>query len=416
MLTSRLSLTDRELLCTLNADELPESFSWIPLLNLELAEIYENGNAEVCPDKVKAKQFRNNFIDHSTSFFENFFTTKKFYDLLSEVSSLRLLLVRINRFAKYIRYDFLPGWFTYLGLSYALELIGDGIEILAYLFNKDQLEISFWQRLLNVIYQEGRISRVVNALVWLAVNTASLFVSQGMFCILNLGGFSFDVVHESEKCYNTIKNYEHLIKNVDDEIVDLKTQFQNTEEENQRTILKQNIEDHQVLKKSIIKARNKQVAKHAWTIFTCTVLLVGMALFFFPPAHPLSIGLIGAGLALGAGSIIGGFGLKMMTRLYHDIKGCVKSKKEIKPSEPPKVTNSLKEHCSVLLKQDNSLQSQSFSKAVERVNSPNQTPSLAQNSPSLKRNPSLLFSNNLEEVSEDTKSNAPSRALSPSFT
>lgn len=312
-----------------------------------------------------------------------FFKTDNAYTVLGWFTSLRLFLVRFNRLANFWKHPFLKKWFAILGFSYAIELIVDIAVVLKETFRpataaEKAAEPSrakrMWNSFKNTLLKDNRPIRMLNALVWLAVNVTAFVLTGGLSVVaralnsmianaLNVAGFSFDVLVE---VYNGIRDYvkhtklinkllaqkSKLVAEVSNsslitEIEKLKAEIQQANDKGNVDLAEQkqaslDLKTRQLKAKGLtpetinakqldiqkidylvaaLKEKRRAAISEAIYKMICTgLILVGMILFCFPPTTIIGgtlfgVGLgaqvLGAGFAAFAGSVFFGLGRRL---------------------------------------------------------------------------------------------------------
>lgn len=325
--------------------------------------------------------------------------SEKIYTLLSWFTSIRLFFVRLNRVLGSYGLGFLPNLFSLFGLSYAFEIIAD-ISVIAWstfrplrqeeidLMQKENISKGkiFWWRFVNVVTKDERIPRMLNAMVWLAINLTCIILTGGLSASivapivtllvnkLNIGGYVFDVVNEIGKGIRDFFRHRNTLKKVNNEITELENQKQELNNElqklysleNKRTLnhaeklrckvienriqeLTLQIKSRELIKSKLdTKINYSLITSRVYNVLSVTMLFVGMALVFFPPTTAVGACLFAGGLlALIGGSVLGGFGKRVWNKLCQATSS---------PTNKDKDKTSYGTHCKMLFNNECDLQ------------------------------------------------------------
>lgn len=200
-----------------------EAERWQKKLARKLANQIEHDVENTAYDANKLRKYKQqaglkiNEEDEDAALFK----TQTLYTLFAWYTSARLFFVRLNRAFSEIGLGFLPKFFSYLGLSYGLEVVL--VDLPAVLFSTfrplrqseekmmQEKGISLasirWWRFKNAVTKDNRIPRVLNAIVWFSVNLSAIVLTGGIGLLavpaitavcnqMNIGGFAFDVFND----------------------------------------------------------------------------------------------------------------------------------------------------------------------------------------------------------------------------
>ena len=337
-------------------------------ISRELAKTFENGTNDASRDAWKAHNYKQIAEEQSLPApGSNLFRTKHVYEKHVLFSQIRLLLVRIGRITSYFGHVILPTFFAAFGLSYGITFAFDvGIVIKntfddqvtrdaikneksllkrALLLSDQLMQAAYWQRAWirckNAIMKDNRLYRLLNDGVWFAVNLTVFLTTGPLFLIinpvLNLIGFSFDVVHEAFWFGKHTHRHHHLMNKLSDEIKEKEHQLEKNElTADQRSTLANDIAALNLMRDEIRLKRNSEFKRRLWTVAFTALLLVGMVMLYFPPTAIPGAFLIGCGLALAAGSIFTGIGRRMyMNAMEYGKKAWDWLQSKRQPNESP---------------------------------------------------------------------------------
>lgn len=260
--------------------------------------------------------------------------TSQLFSILRIYNLIRLALLRINRITSQYNNSFLPKNivptgnvpFAVIGLSFGLELLIDFGVIIKSLVKPGPGESkSVSQRFKNIINKDNRPYRMGNAALWFSINLAAILLTGGASIILNLVGFSCDVVIDSVRGIREYWKHHQLLQKVNQKIAVLKEQLKGdkstTFDEIERAVkkgqllynpndkLEQIRKDHESLLvvRSELQNKMKTILKdRGYQVVISALILVGMAFIFLSPASPFVLG--GALLTLIVGSVAAGLG------------------------------------------------------------------------------------------------------------
>jgi hypothetical protein len=263
------------------------------------------GNQDVTKDAWKAAHYLAQATDATGNPSEKIRPTTA-YHYLGWYTSTRLFTLRLNRILDFSDHAFTPTFtkvvfpFAYLGFSYALELIVD-LAVLAKTWWKGE-------SVKAALVKDGRASRMANAAVWLACNIICFVFTAGLINIVaSLAAFTFDVFNEYYRARCALKKFEGLRNSVANRIKELEQSMIYMPSEAEREELIKLRTTHIELNNKIKSVKESS----NWTIGCSILIVVGMVLFFFPPAIIPYAALIGATLAFTSGSIGIGLGRKI---------------------------------------------------------------------------------------------------------
>jgi hypothetical protein len=364
--TLTLTQDEEELLCNITLDD------HTPILKDEktriarkLAALYESGGKDVARDPHKAIKYKN-IANQTNQEDSSIFTTSNFYTAFGWITSVRLLLARTNKLVTFIDTSkaFLPSLFNIGGFTYAIYLLTDIFVIVKSTFFDEiseeekllPLKTLYWQRFKNVMKKDVRPSRMLNDVIWLAINLAVFIITGGISVILNIIGFTFDIGHEIYNAIKEYKKYDAMIMKVCAEINHQQQEIKNTnieinflrqqqkeidailknknillskEEQKKLHIKLTNIRiklhdyhtklivirgkiDELCEVKSQLEKTAKSVLKNRIRIVAgVTLAFIGVLLISFPPTTIPAAVLIGSGATIAGGSVITGLGKRL---------------------------------------------------------------------------------------------------------
>lgn len=329
-----LTVYEKETLCDLDLKSNRDALERQRNYALELSRLYETG-AETAPrDKWKAAKFRekagefalelNHLYGTGTKFKEDgelnnpnppgssLLRTKNIYYGFGKYTFTRLYILRVNFLADFFYRSFLPRLFSIAGFSYAAELLFDVGVVLYSTFRPSPVPIG--TRFLNVLLKDGRPSRMLNAAVWFSLNLTCFIVTGGLSTILTLGGFGFDILHESGKwkfVHQRNQNYFKKISNeletknkallqmeIEQDLLKSKMLPLESSQLDQINSLKREIKELECIKTQLDKKVKSDEFKSRYHFFCSTLVLTGMALCFLPPTMIFGVALTTVGLML----------------------------------------------------------------------------------------------------------------------
>lgn len=317
--TTALTLEEAEIYCALKMkdDVANEQQRQVAL---QLANIFDTGREDVISNEWKAQQYLA-FATKSAKTEKGLLSDDKAFELLNWFTSTRLALVRANREVVVLdKKPFLPVLFSIGGLSYFIELVIDLYQVFKLAFNpRSQLErnLGFAKRLNNAFNEDGRVSRMTNALLWFGVNFTCLILTLGLSelakvtvklvtSVLNLAGFSIDVAHDAGFAFANYKRNARLLDKMNSKIQTLEFKNYLTPDEAKEL-------DHlrRTIKPQLEERVKTGYAGFLRTSFVTIGLVIGMGLILFPPTSLAGAVIIGSTMALGIGSGVGGLGRRL---------------------------------------------------------------------------------------------------------
>jgi hypothetical protein len=202
---SNLSRREKEIFCGIKSSNLTVIASQRAMAR-ELHDIYYLGDG-VTRDKAKVKKYADmgGIVDSDIESTR----TQYVYSAFGWFTTFRILLIGARKFTENVIGSSTTVLTQYAGalrvggLSYAVELLWDlGLMIPKAVFFPEGIlekQASKMERLRNILAKDNRANRMRNAVLWLAVNGTCFYVTDGMSALLNVIGFSADLLNE---CYN----------------------------------------------------------------------------------------------------------------------------------------------------------------------------------------------------------------------
>jgi hypothetical protein len=157
---------------------------------------------------------------------------------------------------------------------------------------------------------------------------------------LNLTCFIFDAGHESFWLGWETKKYNRLLKKLKQHI---KRHYQDIDKLSPTSpeyqikyqTHQQAIETLEKIHTAVKNSRSSMLKRRAWITFWTIVLLVGMAMIYFPPTTGPGVLLAGAVLALISGSIFIGLGRRLYLTVEKPIKSILVERHKQTPTHTP---------------------------------------------------------------------------------
>lgn len=269
-----LSADEKELFCAFNFEttneidrELNADLSKEQgVVAQKLADLFKTGSEDVAKNSTKEETYRSlakaraegSTVPAPRKFK---FGLHLFYELHSWYTAFRISTLGINSVVRGITGNpFLTRLFSVAGFSYALSIIVSIIDIAHTVktekLSPEEAKLPYWKvmlrRIKNIFCEDDytRLFRMLNDVGSLAFNLAGFILTGGLSAFLaplvGLGGFGFDVLHETVKSYFQLKKYPRLeakidkeIKSIEQEQVKLKVDLQSLRK--RRFILEQSV-------------------------------------------------------------------------------------------------------------------------------------------------------------------------------
>jgi len=245
-------------------------------------------------------------------------STENAYNAHSWYTSIRLFLGRAKRVLSFFTAmsnslkTVLGIIFNIASLSYIFSFLFDlGVVIKSTFIDPRQPheeDYSFWKltktRLANVLLKGSRISRMLNDLIWFAINLSCILLvvffppiaPLASFFLITIG-FSFDVVNETCKAAYDVFTHKSILKKLD--------------HEPERFALKNKAVQEALTNKLQNKLHLTYISR-ARILFMVSMIALAMFLLVFPPVT-LPVVLIAASIAaLVCGSLLIGLGPKLL--------------------------------------------------------------------------------------------------------
>jgi len=349
-----------EILCSLDLSGNEAANAYKKSVAAELADVYKQGRKGVKSDKWKARKYARMgaVADKSYHIPNTLMRTKTVYNVFGWFNDFRLFSLRVNRVFQFIdkvNLGIIPTVLSAFGLFFILRLSFDISVVLKSVFRPEgevEKTLSHWQRLKDVMNKENRRYRMLNDIVWFALNVTTFCIlgpAAGMVvakAFINISGFAFDTTMEATKwsetyAYNrALQNVKHTLSaNKYYKEVHAKTQYLNqlkqfvNKHKKNKTQTKQvemrineieneikkigELPEFQDSKKEYdkwthiqtqLQKKTAEVKKtRLKTILLCAVICFGMSLSLFPFTLPLGVAVLGAVISFVGGSLLNGF-------------------------------------------------------------------------------------------------------------
>lgn len=207
----KLSVKEGELFCSADLSKNPESLAEQRYIAVKLAQIYETGRDELNKNGWKAKKYLAQATD-SIPVKHGFWSAETGFNLLGLFTAIRSNITRVNRALNlpFIGKAFLNRLFAIAGFSFFLELFldlylttkhaysampfeTDEEKNLPFFIRMKERSLTFFRCFHNALYEDGRIYRMLNAIVWGGLNLFLFLVATPLAIANNVIGFAFDV-------------------------------------------------------------------------------------------------------------------------------------------------------------------------------------------------------------------------------
>jgi hypothetical protein len=327
------------------------------LLAEKLVTLFETDNEEATQDLWKVWQYKKQYQTERPSpprqptwaRLETIYNWHVWW-----FTGIRLFLLRVGRIAAICGRAFLPMFFRIFGLSYGVTFLIDLLVVLKVTFNPKAIRADLrkgkglWKPLRRrfklILKQGNRPYRMMNDCVWFVVNVTLLATTGPLFLVispfLNLTCFIFDAGHESFWLGWETKKYNRLLKKLKQHI---KRHYQDIDKLSPTSpeyqikyqTHQQAIETLEKIHTAVKNSRSSMLKRRAWITFWTIVLLVGMAMIYFPPTTGPGVLLAGAVLALISGSIFIGLGRRLYLTVEKPIKSILVERHKQTPTHTP---------------------------------------------------------------------------------
>lgn len=313
-----LTPDEAEVICNLKLEKTTE----LVQLYRDTGEHFSKDTKESTADKYKAEKYLAKAEENKKAN-DTYFRMASAYEAINWFNAVRLLMVRINRLLPLIHTPITRSLFAIAGLSYGIGLLIDlGVVFKTVFFpNKSDEDVTWRDRLSNILQKDGRGFRMVNNAVWFGINLAVFLLTGGFSVLLNIAGWIFDVGQEIAKKYVDVKKHENTLAKINDKIRELEEEIESNRKletelnlkipEIQNPLIAQ-LKDLQETKTQLEKKIPETKNKWWYTIAAVSCMFAGSSAFLL--ARQV-VSTIGAVVALVGGSIFGGFCKKVYNQL-----------------------------------------------------------------------------------------------------
>lgn len=261
------------------------------------------------------------------------------------VNTLRLIIGRLNRVLRELEQpkSFLPMFFGWFGVVYGLRLVVDALDI----FDKAILQprsknqqkwplLKLWgYRFINAFLEGNRPTRMLNDVVWIGINVASIILTSGMsVIIINVAGFSMDTLidiyrgaRDLFKDFMLHRKLSKRLKELRNDLIDAKLK-QRSQPNAQLDVdikrLSQDIEAIEHLQHELKFKMLSEGLNNLRQVVMTGLILAGMVMLYFPPTSLAGIGtIVAASIVFGAGTV------NSLRTLWEFGKTCVNTSKPL---------------------------------------------------------------------------------------
>lgn len=311
-LTPLMDMTPSEIEAYLSLDLIDNSLASAEqkLSARDFARITRHGSVDVAPDKYKAARYEAIATEQDPTPIQS--KTSHFYNFAAWYSAINRLINQIMTVGKISVHPTLSTVLSVGGFFCGAYLLFDLLVICkSILFpNPTDEPVSAWVRCKRSFLKDGRNNRIVSNAIGLAAGITGLFIAAMSSSILSLAIGGFFIGYSVYQLGYILQPHKTLLKKVEKEIHNLNNKIAAISE-----VSDEDRKELEKLKYIKTKLENKiaEVKRNAiFGIALSLCVLAGVALLTFcPPAGLALLGTIGAGIVLGADSLLGGFGQKI---------------------------------------------------------------------------------------------------------
>lgn len=254
-------------------------------------------------------------------------------------NTLRLIIGRLNRVLRELEEPrgFLPLFFSWFGVIYALRLVIDVLDITDKAFlqprsenHKDVKKWPVWKlwsyRFIKAFLEGNRPLRMLNDVAWVGINVASIILTSGMsVVIINVAGFSMDTLIDIYRGARDLFKDFLLYRKLNKRFKHLDKKLKKARGLNNLVEVKKYEQDIAGIKHFQHELKFKMLSEglnNLRQIAMTGLILAGMVMLYFPPTSLAGMGtIIAASLVFGAGTV------NSIRTLWEFGKSCVNGSK-----------------------------------------------------------------------------------------